>query len=136
MKKTQNALEDAKSAIVSGRHNVIVLDEVNVAVSQGLVSSSDVLELVSLNQYNMKIVLTGRNASDEILDVADKVTLMEEVKHLINDGILDRRGIEYSFLIYFLFLFYYAQIIRLITSTLYFLTLWLKMPHIVLREGN
>lgn len=95
IKQAQNAFTEAKDAIMSNQYDMVVMDEVNVAVSMGLISSDDVLDLINLNNYGTEIVLTGRNAPFDIMDKADKVTMMHEVKHPMHRGVMGRRGIEY-----------------------------------------
>lgn len=88
-------LERAREALLSGRHDVVVLDEVNVALWFGLLEEEAVLELVEARPAGVELVLTGRRAPQTILDRADLVTEMREVKHYYTDGVLARKGIEY-----------------------------------------
>ena len=88
-------LERAREALLSGRHDVIVLDEVNVALWFGLLEEEAVLELLEARPAGVELVLTGRRAPQTILDRADLVTEMREVKHYYTDGVLARKGIEY-----------------------------------------
>jgi cob(I)alamin adenosyltransferase len=88
-------LERAREALLSGRHAVIVLDEVNVAIWFGLLEEEAVLELVEERPPGVELVLTGRRAPQAILDRADLVTEMREVKHYYTGGVLARKGIEY-----------------------------------------
>ena len=80
---------------MSGRHAVIVLDEVNVAIWFGLLEEEAVLELVEERPPGVELVLTGRRAPQTILDRADLVTEMREVKHYYTEGVLARKGVEY-----------------------------------------
>jgi cob(I)alamin adenosyltransferase len=88
-------LERARVALLSGRHDIVVLDEVNVALWFGLLEEEAVLGLVEARPAGVELVLTGRRAPQTILDRADLVTEMREVKHYYTDGVLARKGIEY-----------------------------------------
>lgn len=83
-----------KSAIQSGRYNVIIIDEGNVAVTYGLISKQDLLEIIEMKPENLELIITGRDALPEIIDRADLVTEMKAVKHYFNKGVDARRGIE------------------------------------------
>ncbi len=75
--------------------DILILDEINVAVDYGLVSVKDVLDLIRRRPPTMEVVLTGRYAPDEFLEVADLVTEMKEVRHHYASGLQMREGIEY-----------------------------------------
>jgi cob(I)alamin adenosyltransferase len=90
-----SGLERARVALLSGRHDIVVLDEVNVALWFGLLEEEAVLELLEARPADVELVLTGRRAPQTILDRADLVTEMREVKHYYTDGVLARKGIEY-----------------------------------------
>lgn len=85
----------AVSIVEDEETDVLVLDEINNAVYFGLIASDLVVNLLKVKPARMEIILTGRNASRQILDMADLVTSMEEVKHPYRAGIMARRGIEY-----------------------------------------
>lgn len=89
------ALDEARSAMLSGNFDVIVLDEVNVAVHLGLIDVQDVLDLINSKPDKVGLVFTGRNASPEIIDQADVVTEMRKIKHHFDKGVRARNGIEY-----------------------------------------
>lgn len=74
---------------------LLILDEINLAVSIGLVHLDDVLDLLSNVPESTTVVLTGRNAPKELIEVADLVTEMREIKHPWRRGVQARRGIEY-----------------------------------------
>jgi cob(I)alamin adenosyltransferase len=90
----QEALERAKEIIISGEYDLVVLDEVNGAVGFGLVDVEQVLELITLKPETMELVLTGRNAHEKVIEAADLVTEMREVKHYFKAGVPARTGIE------------------------------------------
>jgi len=89
------ALEEAHRAMRSGEYDVIILDELNVALDFELVSLEDVLSLLDKKPENVELVLTGRNAHPEIIKRAHLVTEMKEIKHPFRQGISGRKGIEY-----------------------------------------
>jgi cob(I)alamin adenosyltransferase len=89
------ALEHAKDIISSGNHDIVILDELNVALDFKLVDLKDVLTLMDSKPKNMELIITGRNAPKEILNRADLVTNMENIKHPYDCGISARCGIEH-----------------------------------------
>jgi cob(I)alamin adenosyltransferase len=91
----EQALNTAEKAVKSGEYDVIVLDEINVALSLRLIKVENVLRLIREKPIQTEIVLTGRKAPKEIIEVADLVTEMVEVKHPFNSGFEARKGIEY-----------------------------------------
>jgi cob(I)alamin adenosyltransferase len=93
--QARRALEHAKEILREGVHDVVILDEVNVAITFGLVSVEDVLSLIGEKPGNVELVLTGRGAPNEIMQAADLVTEMREIKHPFNAGVKARKGIEY-----------------------------------------
>lgn len=88
------ALQTAMESMLSGAYDLVVLDEVNGAVSFGLLAVDDVLELLSRKPHNVELILTGRNADERIIEAADLVTEMREIKHYYKTGIPARVGIE------------------------------------------
>jgi cob(I)alamin adenosyltransferase len=85
----------AEDAVKSGEYDVIILDEINVALSLKLIETEKVLRLIKNKPAQTELVLTGRNAPKEIVEAADLVTEMVEVKHPYNSGFKARKGIEY-----------------------------------------
>jgi len=90
----RRGLQEAKEALRGGAYDLVVLDEANVACSLGLITKDDVLSLLLERHETTELVLTGRNASPELLGAADLVTEMKNVKHYFNSGIPARPGIE------------------------------------------
>jgi cob(I)alamin adenosyltransferase len=88
-------MDFARKAIGQGKYDMVILDEINCAIDYGLVESSEVLELVKGKPEGVEIILTGRYAPQELLDAADLVTEMREVKHHYQAGIGAREGIEF-----------------------------------------
>jgi len=84
----------AKKAIKNREFDIVVLDEINIAVDYGLIPLSDLLKLIDSKPENVELILTGRNAKSEIMDKADLVTEMVERKHYFKKGIKARKGIE------------------------------------------
>jgi cob(I)alamin adenosyltransferase len=91
----KSALELAKKVIQSEEFDIVVLDEINPAMDLGLISIDEVLKLIKEKPSNTELVLTGRSAPKEIIEVADLVTDMIEAKHWYNKGISGRLGIEF-----------------------------------------
>jgi cob(I)alamin adenosyltransferase len=88
------ALAKARAAATGGEFDLVILDEVNGAMEFGLVAVADVLELLTAKLPQVELVLTGRNAPQEIVAAADLVTEMREVKHYYRAGVPARTGIE------------------------------------------
>jgi len=91
----QEALHFAEQVIHSGNSNIVILDEINVALDLKLISLEDALKLIKSKPSGLELVLTGRNAPEEIVEAADLVTEMKEVKHPFSRGTEARKGIEY-----------------------------------------
>jgi cob(I)alamin adenosyltransferase len=89
------ALALAEETIKGGRYDVVILDEVNVALSLKLISLEKVLRLIKEKPKHVELVLTGRDAPEEIIEAADLVTEMREIKHPYKKGLPARKGIEY-----------------------------------------
>lgn len=89
------ALQAARDALGSGKYDLVVLDEVNVATSWKLIDVEDLLRLIDDKPPDVELVLTGRYADERLIDRADLVTEVVEVKHPYQQGIPARKGIEY-----------------------------------------
>lgn len=90
----REALELAVKALTDRVCDLLILDEINGAVSFGLLDADDVLALIRLKPVDMELVLTGRNADERIIEAADLVTEMREIKHYYKAGVPARIGIE------------------------------------------
>ena len=88
------ALEEASREILGGTWNIVVLDEVNTACSLGLIPAESLVELMKRKPEGVELVLTGRGAPEEVLEAADLVTEMREIKHYYGKGVRGREGIE------------------------------------------
>jgi cob(I)alamin adenosyltransferase len=91
----QKGLNTARNAIMSGKYDMVILDEINVALDFKLIKLKDVIELIKNKPQNLDLILTGRYAPKEIMKIADTVSEVQEIKHHYKAGIKDRAGIEY-----------------------------------------
>ena len=87
-------LQKLRDAMGCGDYDVVIADEANSAVSAGLFSAQDLVALIDDKPANVELVLTGRNADRLVIDRADLVTEMKNVKHYKDDGVAARPGIE------------------------------------------
>ncbi|MDK9717301.1 MAG: cob(I)yrinic acid a,c-diamide adenosyltransferase [Trichlorobacter sp.] len=90
----QEALLRAQNALISGEYDLFVCDEINGAVGFGLIDVEQVLDLIRIKPERVELVLTGRNADQRVVQAADLVTEMREVKHYYQSGVPARTGIE------------------------------------------
>jgi cob(I)alamin adenosyltransferase len=88
-------LNEVKKAIESHLYDVIVLDEICIALYYQLISLDDLKNVLKNHPKNVEIVLTGRYAPEELIEISDLVTEMKEIKHYFNNGIQARKGIDY-----------------------------------------
>ncbi len=88
-------LERYRAAADSAKYDVIVLDEINYAVKYGFVTVEDVLKIIREKPERLHLVLTGRDAAPEIIDAADTVTEMREIKHPFQKGSKAAKGIDF-----------------------------------------
>jgi cob(I)alamin adenosyltransferase len=91
----RQGLAKAHEIIQSGTFDMVILDEINVAVDFNLISEKDVLDLVRDKPVELDLVLTGRYASEKIMEVADMVSEVNEIKHHYRAGMKNRAGIEW-----------------------------------------
>jgi cob(I)alamin adenosyltransferase len=91
----EEAWAEADHAIQSGEWDLIVLDEINYAISYGMLNPAKVVESLKKRPEMVHVILTGRNAHSTIVEVADTVTEMRQVKHAYEKGVMAQRGIEY-----------------------------------------
>lgn len=90
----REALLLAREVLTSGDYDLVILDEINGAAWFGVISVDDILELINVRPENVELVLTGRNADERIIEAADLVTEMREIKHYYQQGVDARVGIE------------------------------------------
>lgn len=91
----RKGFDAAKKNIASKKYDLIILDEINVAMKLGLIDISSVLEIIKDKPAGVELVLTGRGCPSEVKRVSDLVTEMREIKHPYRQGLVGRRGIEY-----------------------------------------
>lgn len=89
------ALAHAQEIVMAGQHDLVILDEINVALDFGLIPLAEVLALIAGRPPHVELVLTGRYAPREIIAQADLVTEMRQIKHPYDEGVEARRGIEF-----------------------------------------
>ncbi len=94
-KVAEEALKVAQEKINSKKYNIVILDEINYAVNLGLVDLKDVLEIIANKPDDVNLVLTGNHVKDEVIEKADLVTEMREIKHPFKSGIKAKKGIDF-----------------------------------------
>lgn len=94
-KAARHALKVSQEAVSSGLYDIVILDEINIAVDKELITVASLLSLIESKPQNIDLVLTGRYADRAIIDAADLVTEMKEIKHPFRKGIPARKGIDY-----------------------------------------
>jgi cob(I)alamin adenosyltransferase len=95
IRMVEAAWEEARAAIFSGEWDMVILDEINYAISYGMLDAAKVAEALRQRPEMVHVILTGRSAHPSLVEIADTVTEMREVKHAYENGILAQRGIEY-----------------------------------------
>ena len=95
VRMVEEAWVEAEKAIQSGEWDLVVLDETNYAVSYGMLDPEKVAESLQQKPEMVHVILTGRNAHPTIVELADTVTEMRQVKHAYEKGVMEQRGIEY-----------------------------------------
>jgi cob(I)alamin adenosyltransferase len=91
----REGLAMAREILVSGQYPLVILDELNVAMDLGLISSDAVREVLNARNEKQHLVITGRGAPDWLTEMADLVTEMREIKHPYQKGILAQKGIDW-----------------------------------------
>jgi len=91
----RQALASASKALKSGNYDLVVLDEVNMAVTWKVIDLEDVIRLIKEKPPNVELILTGRDADPRLFELADLVTEMVNIKHPYDKGMLARKGIDY-----------------------------------------
>ena len=95
VRMVEDAWAEAEKAIQSGAWDLVVLDEINYAITYGMLDAVKVAESLKKKPEMVHVILTGRNAHPAIVEVADTVTEMRQVKHAYEKGVMAQRGIEY-----------------------------------------
>lgn len=89
-----NALKKAEELMLKGSYDIVILDEILVAVYFKLLGTDDIVSFIKKKPESVELILTGRYAPEEIIELADLVTEMKEIKHYYSKGITSRKGIE------------------------------------------
>ncbi len=95
VRMVEDAWRESREAILSGKWDLVILDEINYAISYGMLDPETVLATLKQKPEMVHVILTGRSAHAKIVEIADTVTEMRQVKHAYEAGILAQRGIEY-----------------------------------------
>jgi cob(I)alamin adenosyltransferase len=95
VRMVEEAWAEAENALQSGSWDLVILDEINYAISYGMLDPQKVAQSLRSKPEAVHVILTGRNAHPTIVDLADTVTEMRQVKHAYEKGVLAQRGIEY-----------------------------------------
>jgi len=93
--QAEKALQTAREAVLSGKYDLVILDEVNIASAWKLVDIEKVAELIKARPPQVELIMTGRFADQKLIDLADLVTECKKVKHPYDGGTTAREGIEY-----------------------------------------
>lgn len=91
----ESALDYAQAIIIRGDYDLVILDEINNALHYELISLTRVVETIQTKPTHVELVLTGRQAPPELIEIADYVTEMSLIKHPFDKGVTARRGIDY-----------------------------------------
>ena len=95
IQRAQKGLARLRRAVLGGAYDLVIADEINVAVKMGLIAVQDVLALLDARPAGVELVLTGRGADRRLVRRADLVTEMRNLKHYFDRGVRARRGIEW-----------------------------------------
>jgi len=87
-------LEEVRRILATGGHDVVILDEANIATYFGLLSSDDLTALIDIKPPGVELIFTGRKADPQLIERADLVSEMREIKHYYQKGVLARKGID------------------------------------------
>ena len=91
----KEAIRISNEKIQSGNYDIVILDEINYAVNLNLISINDILNIIKSKPKGVDLVLTGNYAKDKIIEIADLVTEMKEIKHPFQQGIKAKKGIDF-----------------------------------------
>ena len=95
VKAANDTLTISKEKIMSGKFDVVILDEINYAIQLELLKLNDVIDMIKSKPADLDLVLTGNHAAKEIIELADLVTEMKEIKHPFKSGIKAKKGIDF-----------------------------------------
>jgi cob(I)alamin adenosyltransferase len=91
----EKALEQSREEMLSGKYDILILDELNVALKLNLLKIEAVLDLIKDKPERMHLVITGRDAHEKVIELANLVTEMREIKHPFQEGILAQEGVDF-----------------------------------------
>jgi cob(I)alamin adenosyltransferase len=95
IRMAEDCWESGRAAIYSGNYDLVVLDEINYTISYKMLDAEKVVEALTGRPEQVHVICTGRNAHPKLVEAADLVTEMKEVKHPYTKGIMAQRGIDY-----------------------------------------
>ena len=95
IKAANDTLAISREKMMSGKFNVVILDEINYAIQLELLKLDDVIDMIKSKPAELDLVLTGDHAAKEVIDLADLVTEMKEIKHPFKSGIKAKKGIDF-----------------------------------------
>ena len=90
-----NVFAKGKEAVISGQYDLVIFDEINFVVDNGMIKAEDVIEMLKQRPPHVNVVLTGRNAAAAVIEMADLVSEVREVKHHFQSGIKAQKGVEF-----------------------------------------
>lgn len=90
----KKCLMSLKDAMLSAKYDVIIMEEAGVAEKFGIIGADEVLDVIRQKPENVELIITGRGVSQSVMDAADLVTEMREIRHYYQKGVLARKGIE------------------------------------------
>jgi cob(I)alamin adenosyltransferase len=91
----RTAWDHAREVIDGGGYRLVVLDEVTYPINWGWIDIDEVVDALESRPEDVSVIITGRDAPSELVDMADTVTEMRKVKHAYDSGVMARRGIDY-----------------------------------------
>ncbi|MBN1181321.1 MAG: cob(I)yrinic acid a,c-diamide adenosyltransferase [Bacteroidales bacterium] len=91
----RQGLAEVSEMLVSGDYDMVVMDEACIAIYYQLFSAEELVDALNKRKEETEVIITGRYAPDELIEIADLVTEMKEVKHYYNDGLEARKGVEF-----------------------------------------
>jgi len=94
LEKALRGLQTARNKMLSGEYDLIILDEAIVAIYFKLIETKELIDFIKAKPENVELILTGRYCPEELIELAELVTEMKEVKHYYQKGITSRKGIE------------------------------------------
>ena len=90
----RKGINKIKKIVNDGKYDIVVLDEANIAMYYNLFALDDLLEIIANKPEHVELIITGRKAPEKLIEIADLVTEMKEIKHYYQKGVLARKGIE------------------------------------------